>query len=56
MQSRNVREGSYQGRTPAAEGGAGRRHVRSRAGAGRPPVSTGASLALLRRLIRRPPL
>lgn len=54
MQSRNAREGIYRGRTPAAEG-ASRRHVRSRGG-GRQPVSTGASLALLRRLIRRPPL
>lgn len=56
MQSRNTREGIYRGRTPAADGGASRRHVRSRGGAGRQPVSTGASLALLRRLIRRPPL
>lgn len=56
MQSRNTREGSYRGRTPAADGGASRRHIRSRSGVGRPPVSTAASLALLRRLIRRPPL
>lgn len=54
MQSRNAREGNYRGRTPAAEGAASRRHVRSR-GARARPVSTGASLALLRRLIRRPP-
>ena len=55
MQSRNRREGQYCGRTPAAEGGAQRRHLRSRTCNGHPPSGGSASLEMMCRLIRRVP-
>jgi len=55
MHSRNRREGSYCGRTPAADGAVRRRHVRSRTCRGHPPGSASAGLEVLCRLIRRVP-
>lgn len=55
MLPRNRREGTYCGRTPAADGNVRRRHVRSRTCAGHLPGSAGASLEVLCRLIRRSP-